>query len=84
MKSVISGNSNYVFQVDEIVAYSHKYRVPVNERSGRRGLQKPFEHDEHHSTPPPLLTLTHASHVATRPPGCNLREHHQVSNQTSK
>ncbi|XP_026315877.1 uncharacterized protein LOC113227202 isoform X2 [Hyposmocoma kahamanoa] len=66
-------------KVDEIVAYSHKYRVPVNERSGRRGLQRPFEHDEHHSTPPPLLTLTHASHVATRPPGCNLKEHHQMT-----
>ncbi|CAB3223424.1 unnamed protein product [Arctia plantaginis] len=62
-------------KMDELVAQSHKFRVPMSERSGRRGLQRSFEYDHSLSSPPPLLTLTHASHVATRPPGCNLKEH---------
>ncbi|XP_075974113.1 uncharacterized protein LOC142975258 isoform X2 [Anticarsia gemmatalis] len=62
-------------KMDELVAQSHKFRVPMSERNGRRGLQRSFEHDSSYSSPPPLLTLTHASHVATRPPGCILKEH---------
>ncbi|XP_049868170.1 uncharacterized protein LOC126368307 [Pectinophora gossypiella] len=65
-------------KMDEVIAHSHKYRVPMSERNGRRGLQRTFEHENLHSTPPTFLTLTHASHVATRSPGCNLREH-QIS-----
>lgn len=60
--------------MDELVAHSHKFRVPMSERNGRRGLQRAFEY-EGGSTPIPLVALTHASHVATRPPGCS----HQVS-----
>ncbi|XP_050561832.1 uncharacterized protein LOC118265502 [Spodoptera frugiperda] len=61
-------------KMDELVAHSHKFRVPMSERNGRRGLQRSFEYDAGISSPPPLLTLTHASHVATRPPGCSLKE----------
>lgn len=57
--------------MDGIVAHSHKFRVPMGERSGRRGLQRTFESN---STPPPLVALTHASHIATRPPGCNHKD----------
>ncbi|XP_063360895.1 uncharacterized protein LOC134649977 [Cydia amplana] len=57
-------------KTDELLAHSHKYRVPMSERNGRR-LR--LEHES--STPPPLLTLTHSSHAATRAPGCSLREH---------
>ncbi|KAM3964172.1 uncharacterized protein ACR2FA_001653 [Aphomia sociella] len=62
-------------KMDELIAHSHKFRVPMSERNGRRGLQRPFEHDAVLSSPPPLLTLTHASHIATKPPGCSLKEH---------
>ncbi|KPI92812.1 hypothetical protein RR46_14033 [Papilio xuthus] len=58
-------------KMDELVVHSHKYRVPLNER--RRGLQKPFEY-ESGSAPPPVLALTHISHVATKAPGCNIKE----------
>ncbi|XP_037870507.1 uncharacterized protein LOC119628328 isoform X2 [Bombyx mori] len=58
-------------KMDGIVAHSHKFRVPMGERSGRRGLQRTFESN---STPPPLVALTHASHIATRPPGCNHKD----------
>ncbi|XP_021190220.2 uncharacterized protein LOC110376160 [Helicoverpa armigera] len=61
-------------KMDELVAHSHKFRVPMSERNGRRGLQRTFEYEAGFSSPPPLLTLTHASHVATRPPGCSLKE----------
>lgn len=65
-------------QMDELVAHSHKFRVPMSERNGRRGLQRSFEYDAGISSPPPLLTLTHASHVATRPPGCSLKENQVI------
>ncbi|CAH0702384.1 unnamed protein product [Spodoptera exigua] len=61
-------------KMDELVAHSHKFRVPMSERNGRRGLQRTFEYETGMSSPPPLLTLTHASHLATRPPGCSLKE----------
>ncbi|CAH2076549.1 unnamed protein product, partial [Iphiclides podalirius] len=60
-------------KMDEVVVHSHKYRVPLNERTGRRGLQKPFEY-ETGSVPPPVLALTHISHIATKAPGCSLKE----------
>ncbi|CAH2108349.1 unnamed protein product [Euphydryas editha] len=62
-------------KMDELVAHSHKFRVPMSERNGRRGLQKPFEQESDLSTPHPILALTHISHIATRPPGCNIKEH---------
>ncbi|XP_045447570.1 uncharacterized protein LOC123655867 [Melitaea cinxia] len=61
-------------KMDEIVAHSHKFQ-PMSERNGRRGLQRPYEQESDLSTPPPILGLTHISHVATRPPGCHLNEH---------
>ncbi|CAG9785657.1 unnamed protein product [Diatraea saccharalis] len=61
--------------MDELATHSHKFRVPMSERNGRRGLQRPFEYEFGVSSPSPLLALTHASHVATRPPGCSLKEH---------
>ncbi|CAG4986652.1 unnamed protein product [Parnassius apollo] len=60
-------------KMDELVVHSHKYRVPFNERSSRRGLQKPFEYEKG-SIPPPVLALTHISHIATKAPGCSLKE----------
>ncbi|XP_073949230.1 uncharacterized protein [Choristoneura fumiferana] len=57
-------------KMDELLAHSHKYRVPQSERNGRRART-----DREPSTPPPLLALTQASHVATRAPGCSLKEH---------
>lgn len=59
--------------MDELVAHSHKYRILSSDRSGRRGLQRAYEEDSL-STPPSLVALTHASHVATKPPGCNIKE----------
>ncbi|KAJ0175505.1 hypothetical protein K1T71_008664 [Dendrolimus kikuchii] len=60
-------------KMDELVAHSHKYRILSSDRSGRRGLQRAYEEDPL-STPPSLVALTHASHIATRPPGCNVKE----------
>ncbi|XP_026501480.1 uncharacterized protein LOC113404717 [Vanessa tameamea] len=66
-------------KMDELAAHSHKFRVPMSERNGRRGLQRAFDQESDRSSPPPILALTHISHVATRPPGCNIKEHpHQV------
>ncbi|RVE55123.1 hypothetical protein evm_000021 [Chilo suppressalis] len=62
-------------KMDELAAHSHKFRVPMSERNGRRGLQRRFEYEIGVSSPPPLLALTHASHIATRPPGCSLKDH---------
>ncbi|XP_063822925.1 uncharacterized protein LOC135072817, partial [Ostrinia nubilalis] len=62
-------------KMDELAAHSHKFRVPMSERNGRRGFQKLINYELGGSSPPPLLALTHASHIATRPPGCNLKEH---------
>lgn len=59
--------------MDELAAHSHKYRVPMGERNGRR-LQRVYEHDSSLTSPPPVLALTHMSHVATRLPGCSLKE----------
>ncbi|CAH2265769.1 jg7957 [Pararge aegeria aegeria] len=61
-------------KMDELVAHSHKFRVPMSERNGRRGLQRVLEQESYLSTDPSILTLTHVSHVATRPPGCMLKE----------
>ncbi|XP_068632651.1 uncharacterized protein [Battus philenor] len=60
-------------KMDELVVHSHKYRVPLNEKGSRRGLQKPFEY-ETGSALPPVLALSHVSHIATKPPGCSLKE----------
>ncbi|KOB66438.1 hypothetical protein OBRU01_18454, partial [Operophtera brumata] len=49
--------------MDELVAHSHKFRVPMSERNGRRGLQRAFEYEGGNSTPTPLVALTHASHI---------------------
>lgn len=65
----------YSFQMDEVAAHSHKFRVSMSERNGRRGLQKLVDYELGASSPPPLVALTHASHVATRPPGCNVMDH---------
>ncbi|CAF4892907.1 unnamed protein product [Pieris macdunnoughi] len=56
-------------KMDELLANSQKYRVSVSERSwgGRRG---PLTQ----TSPSPLLTLTHITHLATRPPGCTQKE----------
>ncbi|PZC78109.1 hypothetical protein B5X24_HaOG202560 [Helicoverpa armigera] len=69
-------------KMDELVAHSHKFRVPMSERNGRRGLQRTFEYEAGISSPPPLLTLTHASHIATRPPGCSLKETQVIIRKT--
>ncbi|OWR52709.1 hypothetical protein KGM_205790 [Danaus plexippus plexippus] len=61
-------------KMDELVAHSHKFRVPMSEKSGRRGLQRLMNHEVNQTSPPPILALTHVSHVATRPPGCLLKE----------
>ncbi|XP_052739515.1 uncharacterized protein LOC112046321 [Bicyclus anynana] len=61
-------------KMDELVAHSHKFRVPMSERNGRRGLQRVLEQESLLSTDTPILALTHVSHVATRPPGCMLKE----------
>lgn len=55
------------------VAHSHKIRVPMNERNGRRGFQR-VEQETDLSSPSPILTLTHVSHIATRAPGCLHKE----------
>ncbi|XP_038214723.1 uncharacterized protein LOC119834436 [Zerene cesonia] len=60
-------------KMDEVQANSHKYRVSMSERSSRRGLLKTFEPESESSTPP-ILALTHTSRVATRAPGCVLKE----------
>ncbi|KAL0880944.1 hypothetical protein ABMA27_002106 [Loxostege sticticalis] len=62
-------------KMDEVAAHSHKFRVSMSERNGRRGLQKLVDYELGASSPPPLVALTHASHVATRPPGCNVMDH---------
>ncbi|CAH3866015.1 unnamed protein product [Pieris brassicae] len=56
-------------KMDELLANSQKYRVSVSERSwgARRG---PLTQ----TSPSPLLTLTHITHLATRPPGCTQKE----------
>lgn len=58
-------------QIDELLAHSHKFRVPISERSGLRGLQRNYGYDS--MSTPPLVALTHASHLATRSPGCNVK-----------
>ncbi|CAH0714447.1 unnamed protein product, partial [Brenthis ino] len=55
------------------VAHSHKIRVPMVERNGRRGFQR-VEQETDFSSPSPILTLTHVSHIATRAPGCLHKE----------
>ncbi|XP_072939106.1 uncharacterized protein [Epargyreus clarus] len=60
-------------KMDELAAHSHKYRIPMGERNNRR-LQRMYEHDTSLTSPPPVLALTHMSHVATRLPGCSLKE----------
>ncbi|XP_037298220.1 uncharacterized protein LOC115453733 isoform X2 [Manduca sexta] len=67
-------------KMDELVAHSHKFRVPMNERNGRKGLHRNFEY-EGQSTPPSLVALTHASHIATKPPGCSVKENQVQSSQ---
>ena len=57
-------------QMDK-VAHSHKIRVSMNERNGRRGYQR---EEADLSSPTPVLMLTHVSHIATRPPGCLHKE----------
>lgn len=65
-------------QLEEMLIHSHKFRVPMGDRgAGRRLQQQSHIHQEYRNernTASPLLTLTHASHVATKPPGCSLKE----------
>ncbi|XP_053612457.1 uncharacterized protein LOC128676393 [Plodia interpunctella] len=71
-------------KMNELVAHSHKVRVP-SERSGRRGLLRMGGHEDGTSASP-LLALTHVSHIATKGPGCSLKDqmsemkHHEGPN----
>ncbi|XP_041988210.1 uncharacterized protein LOC121739727 [Aricia agestis] len=56
-------------KMNDLIAYSHQYRVP--ERRGPR------------PEPPPVLSLSHASHAATRAPGCAPRLETEALSQST-
>ncbi|XP_048480530.1 uncharacterized protein LOC105383288 [Plutella xylostella] len=74
-------------KMDEVKAHTHKFRVPLSERSARRGLHvaapDPGLAAPGVAAPSPasLPALSHASFIATRLPGCSLREH-QISDMS--
>ncbi|CAG9119676.1 unnamed protein product [Plutella xylostella] len=72
-------------KMDEVKAHTHKFRVPLSERSARRGLHvaAPDAAAPGLAAPSPasLPALSHASFIATRLPGCSLREH-QISDMS--